>query len=250
MRITGAHGICYARLRPVTSGSGRQAYDQHLALFKALDGAEQLAIPRPMGFDPEIGLALFDSLPGTPPIFRGLDGYRAVASVMRAIARLQSLTLPAPPHTAADELALLDGWASRVRHFLPDLSPLIAAPLARLHDQSSTLQSHPPVLCHRDLHEGQILLNGGRTGLLDFDTLRIGDPALDAGNLQAHLILSSLHIGPSGAAFVTAIDFHLPHLSPGHIGWWRKAALLRLAMIYAFSAEPRSLILALIAKAA
>ena len=250
LRITGAHGTHYARLRAVTSGSGRQAYDRHLALYTALDGAEQLAIPRPLGFDPELGLALFDSLPGTPPAFRGLDGYRAVASVMRAVALLQSLTLPAPTHTAADELALLDGWASRVRHFLPDLSPLIAAPLARLHDQSSTLRSHPPVLCHRDLHEGQILLHAGRTGLLDFDTLRLGDPALDAGNLQAHLILASLRDGRSGAAFVTAIDFHLPHLSPGHIAWWRRAALLRLAMIYAFSAEPRSLILALIAKAA
>jgi aminoglycoside phosphotransferase (APT) family kinase protein len=168
---------------------------------------------------------------------------------MRASASLQSLTLPAPPHTAADELAILDGWAGRVTHFLPHLAPLIEAPLGRLRVHAASLRSHSPVLCHRDLHEGQILLHAGRAGLLDFDTLRLGDPALDAGNLQAHLILASLRDGQSRAAFVTAIDFHLRHLPSSHIAWWRRAAVLRLALIYAFSAEPRGLIHALVAEA-
>lgn len=250
LRISGATGNLYARLRPVTSASGRQAYEQHLALWAALQSVGHLSIPRPLSFDPEIGMALFASLPGTSPVFQGIEGYRATASVMRAIAALQSLAIPAPIHTPADELALLDGWASRVVEVFPDLAPQIGPPLNRLRDKTTALPSHPEVLCHRDLHEGQILLQDGQTGLLDFDTLRLGDPALDVGNLQAHLILASLRDGLPRRAFVTAMDNALPQLSLGHIAWWRRAALLRLSMIYAFSAERRNKILALIAEAA
>ena len=250
LRITGASGTHYARLRPVTSASGQAAFDQHRALWSAVQGVAGLAIPRPRAFDADLGLALFDALPGTPPSFHSLDGFRATQAVIRATAALQSLPVTAPVHDTEAELTLLADWTARLAPVYPAIARAMVAPLSRLRDDMATLPALPPVLCHRDLHEGQILLDQGCAGLLDFDTLRLGDPALDIGNLQAHLILSSLHIGPSGAAFVTAIDFHLPHLSPGHIGWWRKAALLRLAMIYAFSAEPRSLILALIAKAA
>lgn len=250
LRISGASGVRYARLRPVTSASGVEAYDRHFALWSALQGAREVSVPHPLGFDPELGLALFAPLPGTPPVFRGLDGFRAVASAMRALAALQATKVPAPAHTAAEELDVLDGWASRVAQFLPDLAPGVTVALSRLRSGTLALSRHEPVLCHRDLHEGQILLQDGVTGLLDFDTLRAGDPGLDAGNLQAHLILAGLRDGRSRRTFVTAIDTALPWLPLPHIAWWRRAALLRLAMIYAFSSEPRSLIHALLAEAA
>jgi aminoglycoside phosphotransferase (APT) family kinase protein len=106
------------------------------------------------------------------------------------------------------------------------------------------------VLCHRDLHEGQILLHEGNVGLLDFDTMRFGDPALDVGNLQAHLMLSSLRYGSSVRAFLNAMDFAVPHLALKRLRLWRSAALLRLAMIYAFGSMPGAIIQSLIDEAA
>lgn len=250
LRIDGPGGTRYARLRPVTSNSGQQAYARHVSLWQALEGCAHLAIPRPLGFDADLGLALFDALPGTPPQFFGLDGFRATQAVMLALAALQGLRIETPRHVTADELDILDGWATRVANVFPDLALRLQSPLARLQDDMAALLELPPVPCHRDLHEGQILLDHGRAGLLDFDTLRCGDPALDVGNLQAHLLLASFRNGISRRAYVAAMETALPHLSLRRIGVWRRAALLRLAMIYAFTAEPRKIIHSLIDEAA
>jgi hypothetical protein len=44
-------------------------------------------------------------------------------------------------------------------------------------------------VAHRDLHDGQVLVAGDRTGLLDPDTLAAAEPALDLANLLVHLEL-------------------------------------------------------------
>ena len=44
-------------------------------------------------------------------------------------------------------------------------------------------------LLHRDLHDKQLLVDDGRVGMLDVDTIVLGDAALDLGNLLAHLDL-------------------------------------------------------------
>jgi aminoglycoside phosphotransferase (APT) family kinase protein len=250
LRIDGPGGTYYARLRPVTSNSGQEAYERHLSLWQALEGCPHLAIPRPLGFDAELGLALFDALPGTPPQFLGLPGFRATQAVMRGLASLQGLPIEAPLHGVIDELGILDTWVARVADVFPDLAIQLRAPLARLQDDMAALCALPPVPCHRDLHEGQILLDNGRAGLLDFDTLRCGDPTLDVGNLQAHLLLATHRDGRSRRAFVAAMETALPDLSLRRIAVWRRAALLRLAMIYAFTAEPRNVIRSLIDEAA
>jgi hypothetical protein len=249
LRISGRDGVRYARLRPVTSGSGRAAYDQHQALGLALQGAASLAIPRALGFDPELGLALFEALPGTPPQFQGLDGFRATKAVMTAVGALQKLEIDAPMHGVQDEWAILQSWATRTAEVFPDLGDQLAVPLARLREDMFALPQRDLVACHRDLHEGQILLHQGRAGLLDFDTLRLGDPALDVGNLQAHLVLASLRDGRPRQAFYSGIEACLPYLPLTRIAVWRRAALLRLAMIYAFTAEPRAIIHSLICEA-
>lgn len=250
LRIVGRQGTQYARLRPVTSGSGRAAYDRHLSLWSALHGGEGLTIPRPVGFDPELGLALFAALPGAPPVFRGVPGFRATRDIMRAILALQALQIDADEHRPSDELAVLHAWAYRATEVFPDLARRLQNPLARLTEDLLSLRTLHPVPCHRDLHEGQILMHQGSVGLMDFDTLRLGDPALDVGNLQAHLLLAGLHGGTSRRAFLNAMDLALPQLTLKRIGIWRRAALLRLAMIYAFSCTPGKIIQALIDEAA
>lgn len=250
LRISGPSGTQYARLRPVTSGSGAAAYQRHLDLWAALEGTTGLAIPRPLGFVADVGIALFAALPGTPPVFRGVPGYRATRDVIQALRVLQGLAITADQHSAGDELSILDAWADRTTRVFPEVARRLRDPLARLAEDLMALQVLDPVPCHRDLHEGQILLHDTGAGLLDFDTLRLGDPALDVGNLQAHLVLSGLLGGRSNQAFLTAMETPLRHLSSRRIGIWRRAALLRLAMIYAFSSTPASVIAALIDEAA
>lgn len=76
-------------------------------------------------------------------------------------------------------------------------------------------------------------------GFLDFDTLCLSDPALDPGNLLAHLFLAGIDEVPLRAAFD----------GPG-IGLWRRAALFRLALIYAATSTPDAALHRLLEEAA
>ena len=53
---------------------------------------------------------------------------------------------------------------------------------------------------HRDFYADQVLVDGARLYLLDFDLFCLGDPALDAGNFIAHLTEYALRVlGDAGA---------------------------------------------------
>ncbi|MEZ5912478.1 MAG: phosphotransferase [Paracoccaceae bacterium] len=152
-----------------------------------------------------------------------------------AIGALQSLPLTdLPEHDAGRKRrSCAPGSDARPRSF-PILPKRSARPSSAWWQ---TLRRLSPcrLFAHRDLHEKQIVLTGGLAGILDFDTLSLGDPALDIGNLQAHLFLAGLHTDRSSAAFEWALMIAMPGLSVGRVRIWRRAALLRLAMIYAFS---------------
>lgn len=249
LRIRHAGGIAFARLRSPTSPQARLAVARHAALFVALGARSDIRLPRPIGMDEQIGLALYDALPGRSPVLRGLAGFAQTEAVMQALIALQRAEVDVPEHRVADEMATLDGWLARLAPVFPDIAAMIEAPLNRLRNDMDALPQRAVVLCHRDLHEGQILIDRGVAGLLDFDTLRWGDAATDLGNLQAHLVLQGVRSGRSLAAFGTAAERNLPHVPLSRITLWRRAALLRLAMIYALTAEPRATITALIQEA-
>lgn len=250
LRIRHMGRVAFARLRSPTSPQARLAVQRHDALYDALASQNTIRMPRPMGRDEDLGLALYDALPGRTPALRGLAGFSQIEAVMQALIALQSTAVEAPTHQAADEMAVLDGWFARLTPVFPDIAAAIAAPLERLRQDLAALLPRASVLCHRDLHEGQILIDRGVAGLLDFDTLRWGDPALDLGNLQAHLVLAGLRSGRSLAAYATAAERNLTRVPLARIALWRRAAVLRLAMIYALTAEPRATISALIDEAA
>lgn len=239
VRLTGADGQTrYARLRTDKSRSGTTAFQRHRALWKATRDDPALALPRPLGEDTDLGVALFAALPGEPPVFEADHGSRACRTVSRAIRRLQSMDLAGLPlHDGSAEARLLAEWHGRLHRVYPDTADALAAPLAAVRSALEDLRV-VPAPCHRDLHEGQILIDGNRAGLLDFDTLSLADPALDAGNLMAHLFLAGVVSMRDMAASEAALAEDLPHLPARRLRLWRRAALLRLCMIYAFTDMP------------
>ncbi|MDU8943182.1 phosphotransferase [Ovoidimarina sediminis] len=223
LRIALPGGPVFARLRTVKSGEGADRLARHRALWEALGREGHLRIPKPLGAAPDLGLALFGALPGQAPAF-GPEDCRAIDRALETLRGLDPAGLPA--HTEGDEARLLLGWFERCRDYMPALADAIGPKLHRLFAEMSV---RPAVLrpCHRDLHEKQILIAQGIAGLLDFDTLSLADPALDPGNLLAHLFLA----GREERSLNAAIG------GPG-VRLWRRAALFRLAMIRAFSSAP------------
>ncbi|MCI5112121.1 MAG: aminoglycoside phosphotransferase family protein [Marivita sp.] len=234
VRIRGAGLDVFVRLRAIKSEDGDMRLKRHHALWHSLSRQTDLRIPEPLGALPDIGAAVFGVLPGDPADLRARD----VGSVARAVSALQGLELAGlPVHSGTDEARLLSLWLERCRIGQPEIARRIApdliAVMAALQQASAT-----PRPCHRDLHEKQILVSDGVAGLLDFDTLCLSDPALDVGNLLAHLVLAGQDEAPLRSAF----DL------PG-IGLWRRAALFRLAMIYAFTSTPEAVLDRLIEEA-
>jgi hypothetical protein len=239
LRLSGGDGVTrYGRLRTDKSTSGLTAFARHRALWDKARDELALALPEPLGEDPTLGLALFSELPGAPPVFSRFEGFRACNAIGEALLSLQALRLPdLPRHDGADEARLLQTWLERLVAVYPAHAERVRIAVAEVC--ADLLASRiDPAPCHRDLHEKQILIHQGRAGLLDFDTLSLGDPAMDVGNLMAHLFLAGIADQRNRGAFEQAIGFAMRHLRGRRRRLWRRAALLRLSMIYAFTHMP------------
>ncbi|MGH2949349.1 MAG: phosphotransferase family protein, partial [Solirubrobacteraceae bacterium] len=101
------------------------------------------------------------------------------------------------------------------------------------------LPAAEPAPLHRDLHDKQVLVDPhGGVGLLDFDTLATGDPALDVGNLLAHLDLRALQgrctpddAGRAAAAFLAGYEAGADLEERAAV--FAAATRVRLACVYA-----------------
>jgi aminoglycoside phosphotransferase (APT) family kinase protein len=100
--------------------------------------------------------------------------------------------------------------------------------------------SSPHVPVHRDFHDKQIVLDDdGRLGVLDLDTLSLGEPAIDVANLIVHFELRALQGLCTEAQVAAAAAELLEAYGPSAATRARlqahaDATRLRLAFLYAF----------------
>lgn len=154
---------------------------------------QDLGAPEVLSTDAEAGILRTRVLPGRP-LTELLGTGEAAAACERAgctLARLASRDpcsagVPAlDTHTPRDERGVIARWSRLAAvHAGPD-----AARTSASLDPLALPEPSRPVLSHRDLHDGQVLLAGDRTSLLDFDLLALAHPALDLANLLVHLEL-------------------------------------------------------------
>jgi aminoglycoside phosphotransferase len=145
---------------------------------------------------------------------------------------------PGPGHDAAAEIEVLEKWLDRVGTFASGTAAAArghAEPVfARLRENAA-----PAALLHRDLHDKQVFLPpGGRVGLLDVDTLTMGEAALDVANLLAHLELRALQGHCAERASVEVAAAFVRGYEPSdavraRLPAYLDASRLRLACVYA-----------------
>jgi Ser/Thr protein kinase RdoA (MazF antagonist) len=139
---------------------------------------------------------------------------------------------------------------------LPTFQRTLAAPPAaaallaeRVTTALRALPTVPPVLCHRDFYDKQVLLDRERGTLIDLDLAATGHPALDVGNWLAHARLRALKGAPlpwSALARAIAAEARRDRGIDGALGAWTASPLLRLALIYSRRARRPGLIAALL----
>ena len=193
--------------------------------------------------DADAGVIVWSALPGVS-LYELLSSERLVPAARAAGCALRALhtSPPLADATAHDddaEIGVLQGWLERLEAFVPHPGSPFRATASGVFEALAAASS-PPVLLHRDFYDKQVFVDGGgRVGLLDFDTLAMGEAALDVANVLVHFELRALqgHCPPGRAkAAVTALLEGCqpsPHVRR-RIGAYADATRLRLACVYAF----------------
>ena len=140
-----------------------------------------------------------------------------------------------------DELAVLDELARRFQLCALDLPPGWQAGRESLESLSASLPRKQIAASHRDLHDGQFLVDGHRLHVIDFDLLCRADTALDAGNLTAHLALRDLQRDPEssfsdsracGEAFLSGLERRFDNGFGRRLSFYQATTFYRLALLY------------------
>lgn len=157
--------------------------------------ADGISVPEPVVLVPEFRMGVQRKAAGEPAtrLLAGPTGLVLARRIAEALHKLHGAGAPTRRrHTRHDELVILRDRLGRVASARPRWRPR----LDRLFDACTALAAgiRGTATCgiHRDFYPDQVLVEGSRVCLLDFDLFCAGDPALDVGNYVAHVIELSL----------------------------------------------------------
>jgi Phosphotransferase enzyme family len=183
------------------SRSGKSGYRILDSLWKAGFGADAkdgIVVPEPIGTVSELRMWLQRKASGrvaaellaTP----GGDALaRRIAEAAHKLHRAGVVRERQRRHTMVDELRILHDRLAEVARQEPRYAGRVDR-LSTACDHLGAQTSKPPALrgIHRDFYADQLLVDGERLYLLDFDEYCRGDPALDIGNFVGALSERSL----------------------------------------------------------
>ncbi len=226
---------------------------KHQAALSVMLGRDDSPIAAPVVIAeiPETAAFVMADVAGTS--LRDLVGSARENAMVNAGAAIASLH-GAPvgglaPYGIMDEIDLLAGWTAFIANTSTDAGTTFARALERVCGDLRRCAQPIRAPIHRDFHERQIICKGGSATLIDFDTLRLGDPAQDLGNFLAHLRFADLKSGSKDGACAEAfLDGYRRTMRRGletglgNIANHMRATLLRLALINWFSERNRHLV--------
>lgn len=167
-----------------------------LGACAATAAGRPIIYPQVLGHAAELDLVLIAGVPGVRPDLRvetGLDAAVEAAALVAAALHTSGIR--------AGRLHTLDDELERARRAVGGIdgdAPALAAWLAAVLDRLSTparQPPRPPALAHGDLTPSQLLLDGSRIGIVDFDGLCQAEPAFDLGRFLAYLRLALAKAG-------------------------------------------------------
>src|SRR2546428_1906801 len=204
---------------------------------------------------PELNLLRTDPCDGAPLRLREGDGGEALGRVAAALAAFHALRVPGIERQfgPADDLAVVEPWVALVGAVLPELAGMREGSATDVREGRPRDDPGRASLVHRDFYDKQVLVAPACVGLLDLDTVCLGDPEIDVANFCAHLRLRSLQwhssgdaAGPLTTRFLGAYRACRPRTDMHRVRWYLASALLRLACLYSLrpswrAAAPRPL---------
>jgi aminoglycoside phosphotransferase (APT) family kinase protein len=151
-------------------------------------------VPRPLGYLPEFGMAVFVPARGRSlEQLEGTERSEGMAAAGRWLATLHSSTIGLDRRLdLASETRNVGEWAQLVVDYHPAAAQAIDRLLERIRSLAPQIavSSRSPI--HKDFHYQHVLVDRGRVVVIDLDEMRAGDPAFDIAHFGANLRLLSL----------------------------------------------------------
>lgn len=159
------------------------------------DNPDDILVPEPIGTIPEFRMWLQRKVPGRPAtdLLASPKGVALARQIAEAAHKLHRAGVPVERrHTMADELHILQECLQKVGQVEPRWAGRTGKLLAYCHRLAAATPD--PVMCgiHRDFYSDQVIVDGKRLYIIDFDLYCEGDPGLDIGNFMGHLTEMSL----------------------------------------------------------
>jgi len=157
----------------------------------AVDVTGARSVQTPLGLHRDLGLLLLEYVEGEDlrHAIASDGGDGAFASAAGWLAGLHTLApLPRLRHvTPQEELAKAAAWCVSLAGRLPGEGSRLARMGERLQQVAVSMHDGNEAMVHRDFYYANVLWDGCRVWVLDFDQLRASDPAFDVGHFLAHL---------------------------------------------------------------
>ncbi len=162
-------------------------------LSAAFATTPDLGVPQPLGCLPDLAMLVYVPVDGEV-LDEVLAGDRAAgpSAIERSAAWLTIL------HRArfeldrrfqpSLELVNLQAWGAIISQAHPDLAGIVARLSDRLQGSGPRLRFRSDTPIHKDFHYKHVLVDGGLR-VIDFDEVRLGDPAYDVAHFCVHLRL-------------------------------------------------------------
>jgi len=196
---------------------GANAYEAMLALWRTpLPRDGRVALAEPLAWVPELKLLLQGTVPGertlegvlATTLAAGGEGVpdevgRLLAAAARGLAAVHGSGSDHPRTASLDDRLgdareLLDLLVEAVP--APELAAGVGPLLSRLEALAQAHPAAPAVLSHGTFDPEQVLLDGERVGIIDFDDACLAEPAMDVGLFMAAIPdLAYEAGGPAGA---------------------------------------------------
>ncbi|BAZ46416.1 aminoglycoside phosphotransferase [Chondrocystis sp. NIES-4102] len=161
------------------------------------DSDDGISVPEPVGIIPQWQMWVQKKVPGNLIINHligreGINISKRIAQIAHKLHNVDIITQRR--HTITEELAILEQKLPLVINDYPPWRSRIATLLEQCFILGENTPEVELVNIHRDFYFDQILVDGDRFYLLDFDLYCRGNPNLDLGNFLGHIQEYSLRV--------------------------------------------------------
>ena len=178
--------------------SGNEGFRQLEMIWNAgfdAHSADGIAVPEPLGVISEFKMWCQRKVPGEVSIrlLTGPEDVGLARRIAEAIHKLHRANLPTERvHTMTDELRILRECFDKTAAQRPDWAGRLARLMTACEKLGASVPTPNACGIHRDFYSSQVIVDGDRLWLIDFDLFCLGDPGLDVGNFLGHVIEHSL----------------------------------------------------------